>query len=269
MSEVGQFAYRPQGFLRHYVHEILWIHSKHPRTQILLPETVLTMLFRQSGAASLLEAKLPDKVISGLQQRARLVDHTAGSSLVVVRFTEVGAPAVLRDRVDLLFNRTEPLDAVLPRQEIEDVQSVLADSRDKRRQYKALEGFLRSRIGPQIGSSPAGISPQIQAAARLIRESAGRASVAAIARRVAMGQSTLERHFRAAVGATPKMLSRLARLQHVCQLWDTGKSLTEIAFEAGYSDQPHLVHDFRSFTGRSPEEFFLSNTPRNLPISYK
>ena len=69
-----------------------------------------------------------------------------------------------------------------------------------------------------------------------------------------MSQSTLERHFRAAVGATPKGLSRLARLQHVCRLWDTGKTLTEIAFEAGYSDQPHMVHDFRLFTGMSPEE---------------
>jgi len=30
-------------------------------------------------------------------------------------------------------------------------------------------------------------------------------------------------HFRAAVGGTPKRLSRLARLQHVCRLWDAGK----------------------------------------------
>ena len=45
--------------------------------------------------------------------------------------------------------------------------------------------------------------------------------------------------------------------------------LLEIAFEAGYSDQPHLVHDFRHFTGTSPKEFFRSTSPRNLPIFYK
>jgi methylphosphotriester-DNA--protein-cysteine methyltransferase len=81
--------------------------------------------------------------------------------------------------------------------------------------------------------------------------------------------SALERQFRAVVGASPKSLARLARLQHVCRLWDAGRSLTEIAFEAGFSDQPHLVRDFRLFTGTAPEQFFLSATPRNLPTFYK
>ena len=103
----------------------------------------------------------------------------------------------------------------------------------------------------------------------MIRTSAGRASIAAIARYTAMSQSALERQFRAAVGASPKQLSRLARLQHVCGLWDAGNSLTRIAFEAGYSDQPHMVHDFQLFTGTSPQEFFRSTSPRNLPTFYK
>jgi len=84
-----------------------------------------------------------------------------------------------------------------------------------------------------------------------------------------MSQSALERHFRSAVGTTLKTLSRLARLQHVCRLWDQGKSLTEIAFEAGYCDQPHLVRDFWLFTGSAPEEFFRTSSPRNLPTFYK
>jgi transcriptional regulator GlxA family with amidase domain len=166
--------------------------------------------------------------------------------------------------VDLLHNRTVPLDAVLPRQEIDHVQNILADAREIRQQVVAVERFLTRQIGARTG-----ISPQIEAAAQMIRNSKGRSSVTAIAHHAAMSQSTLERHFRAAVGATPKNLCRLARLQHVCRLWDSGKNLTEIAYDAGYCDQPHLVHDFRLFTGTSPEEFFRSALPRNLPIFYK
>jgi methylphosphotriester-DNA--protein-cysteine methyltransferase len=59
------------------------------------------------------------------------------------------------------------------------------------------------------------------------------------------------------------------QVQHVCRLWDTGQTLTEIAFEVGYCDQPHMVRDFRLFTGTSPEELFRSVHPRNLPIFYK
>lgn len=244
--------------------EILWVRSNHPRLQVLLPETTLTLVLRQSGVASLNEKDLPSAVVSGLQQRTRLVGHGAGSSVVIVRFTEVGASAMLHDRVDLLYDQTVPLDAVLPRQRIDAIQNVLADGREIGQQISAMERFLADQI-----PSRSEVSRQIEAAARLIRSSDGRASVAAIARYTAMSQSALERQFRAAVGASPKKLSRLARLQHVCRLWDAGMGLTRIAFEAGYSDQPHMVHDFQLFTGTSPQEFFRSSSPRNLPTFYK
>jgi AraC-like DNA-binding protein len=250
------------------VREILWVSSDGPRVQVLLPETTLTLVLRQSGQVLLRQESLASALVSGLQRRARVVEHGAGSSLVIVRFTEVGAAAVLRDRVDLMYDRTLALDSVLPRGEIERVQNILADSPGRREQVAAVESFLRSRIREQdeIGD---GVSRQIEAAVQMIRNSDGRCSIAAIARHAAMSQSSLERHFRAFVGATPKGLARLARLQHVCRLWGTGKSLTTISAEAGYFDQPHMVRDFRLFTDRSPEEFFRGDLPRNLPTFYK
>jgi AraC-like DNA-binding protein len=269
MGPVRHFVHQPRGPLLRYVREILWVHSEDRRVQILLPETTLTLVLRQSGSVSLRGETLPGAVVSGLQQRTRRVEHAAGSSLVIVRFTEVGAPAILHDRADLLYNRTAPLIDLLPRQEIDDVQNVLADIGEIRRQVSAVENFLSNQISAQRGITRQNISPKIEAAVQMIRNSNGRSSIRAIARRLAMSQSALERHFRAAVGTTPKNLSRLARLQHVCRLRDIGKSLTEIAFEAGYSDQPHLVRDFRLFTDTSPEEFFRSTSPRNLPTFYK
>jgi methylphosphotriester-DNA--protein-cysteine methyltransferase len=268
MSEVRYFVHQPERLLRRHVREILWVRSERPRTQVLLPETGLTLVLRQSGSASLLEEVLPAAIVSGLQQRSRTVEHAAHSSLVVVRFTEVGGPAILRDRVDLLYNRTVPLDEVLPKKEIEEVQNALADAHEIRQQAAAVEHFLAQRIYAQKDSFRR-VSPQIEAAAGMIRGNHGRDSIATIAHRSAMSVSALERQFRAAVGASPKSFSRLARLQYVCRLWDSGRSLTEIAFAAGYSDQPHLVHDFQLITGTSPEQFFLSGSPRNLPTFYK
>jgi AraC-like DNA-binding protein len=264
VTDVRHFVYQPDGPLRRYVREILWVRSERARVQVLLPETTLTLVLRQSGMASLQNQSLPNAIVSGLQERTRMVEHAAGSSLVIVRFTEVDAPPILHDRVDLLYNQTVALDDLLPRQEIERVQNTLADTGDVRQHVLSVERFLTSQIRAQNS-----ISPQVESAAQMIRISEGRSLIAAIARRAAMSQSAMERHFRAAVGTTPKRLSRLARLQHVCRLWDSGKKFTEIAFEAGYSDQPHMVHDFRLFTGRSPEDFFRSASPRNLPTFYK
>src|SRR5580692_1321798 len=105
MNDVRHFVHKPGGLLSRYVREILWIRSTCSRTQVLLPETALTLVLRQSGSASLSTEPLPAAIISGLQPRSRLVAHSAASSLVVVRFTEIGAAAVLSDRVDLLYNR--------------------------------------------------------------------------------------------------------------------------------------------------------------------
>ena len=120
MGDVLHFVHQPAGLLRRYVREILWVRSARPRAQVLLPETALTMVLRQSGSVSLLNEPLPDAIISGLQLRSRMVMHAAASSIVVIRFTEIGGAAILRDRADLLYNRTLPLEAVLPKPEIEE-----------------------------------------------------------------------------------------------------------------------------------------------------
>src|ERR1700730_7420797 len=191
MSDVRQFVHRPTGTLRRYVREILWVRSEHSRVQLLLPETTLTLVLRQSGTASLHNENLPNTIVSGLQKRTRLVEHAPGSSMVIVRFTEVGAPAILHDRADLLYNQTIPLDDVLPRQQIDHIQSVLASTREITRQIQPVERFLASRIRAHNE-----ISPQIEAAAEMIRHSHGRASIRAIAHYAAMSLSALERHFR-------------------------------------------------------------------------
>src|SRR5882757_2868833 len=169
MSDVLQFVHRPAGALRRYVREILWVRSEHPRVQVLLPETALTLVLRQTGSASLHHETLPNAIVSGLQQRTRLVEHTAHSSLVIVRFTEVGAPAILNDRVDHLYNQTLSLDAVLPRQKIDCIQNILAAAREIPQQVLAMERFLAGQIRPQNG-----ISAQIEAAVQTIVKSHGR-----------------------------------------------------------------------------------------------
>lgn len=250
--------------LRRYVREILWIRSTQARTQILLPETAFTLVLRQSGAAALRDRFLPSAVVSGLQPCARSAEHGPNSSFIAVRFTEIGAAAVLHNHAGLFYSQTLALDAVLPRQWVENLQSALTETPHLAGQIAIVERYLLERIR-QAKEIPA----QIEAAARILRNSGGRVAIPTVAHRVAMSQSALERGMRAYVGASPKMLARLARLQNVCQLWDAGFDLTRIAQEAGYSDQPHLVHDFRLFTGLSPQAFFRNPSPRNLPNFYQ
>jgi len=78
------------------------------------------------------------------------------------------------------------------------------------------------------------------------------ASVADIARELAMSERQLERRFVARVGMMPKRFARLARFERALALVRSGPSLSSVAQCAGYADQPHLVREFRSFAGEPP-----------------
>ena len=64
----------------------------------------------------------------------------------------------------------------------------------------------------------------------------------------------LERKFLAQVGIGPKRLSRMFRLQHATRLWEAGrvKGWADLAAAAGYSDQSHMVREYRELAGTSP-----------------
>jgi len=63
MSQVRHFVRQPEGALRRYVREILWIRSERSRVQVLLPETTLTCV-AAVRLALLHDETLPNAVVS-------------------------------------------------------------------------------------------------------------------------------------------------------------------------------------------------------------
>jgi len=69
-----------------------------------------------------------------------------------------------------------------------------------------------------------------------------------------------ERKFKEISGFSPKMFLRIRRFNSVLNKKSNHKSLVEIAYEAGYYDQSHFIHDFRQFSGYNPKEYFKVET---------
>jgi AraC-like DNA-binding protein len=61
--------------------------------------------------------------------------------------------------------------------------------------------------------------------------------------------------FREAVGLGPKVYCRVERLQDALARAAAGGPWSEVALAAGYSDQAHLVREFREIAGLSPGEY--------------
>ena len=73
----------------------------------------------------------------------------------------------------------------------------------------------------------------------------------------------LERIFPAFVGLRPKQYLRIARFQKILQLRNSEhfENYTSLAYDCGYYDQAHFIHDFELITDLSPREFFKNQNP--------
>lgn len=72
-----------------------------------------------------------------------------------------------------------------------------------------------------------------------------------------LSQRQFECKFIEQVGVSPKLYSRIIRLNYALQVKVTRPHLswTDVTYEAGYFDQMHLVKDFKSLAGETPARF--------------
>jgi len=88
-----------------------------------------------------------------------------------------------------------------------------------------------------------------------IHRSSGNLSISAASRDAGVSQRQLERYFKEMVGVSPKLYSRIVRLQSIVNAANRSNDLLDIALSHGYYDQSHFVREFTEFAGKSPQAF--------------
>jgi len=73
-----------------------------------------------------------------------------------------------------------------------------------------------------------------------------------LARRESLCERQLLRLFEHHVGASPKIIARVFRLERALALAAATPRWSEIAVAAGYADQAHLIREFQSLAGLTP-----------------
>jgi AraC-like DNA-binding protein len=92
-------------------------------------------------------------------------------------------------------------------------------------------------------------------AAAAIRSTHGRVSITRLARVCGVSVRTLNRAFDRSLGMTPKTLARVCRINRAASLLRDGNAAADVALDAGFCDQPHLVNEFRTIAGLSPSRW--------------
>src|SRR4029453_4372716 len=95
------------------------------------------------------------------------------------------------------------------------------------------------------------------AAAKLLYSTKGQFRVAELADRCNLSARQLERQFDETTGVSPKTLAGTIRFEAIRSrlMFEPEANLTDLAYEFGYADQAHFIHDFKAFTNKTPSEF--------------
>ncbi|NIM43210.1 MAG: helix-turn-helix domain-containing protein [Hydrogenophaga sp.] len=99
----------------------------------------------------------------------------------------------------------------------------------------------------------------VEHAARRLSDTMGGLSVRELAAELHIGERRVQQLFAANIGLAPGVWRRLQRLHGTLRLLRTTRTAetprwAEMALDAGYCDQSHLINEFRSFCGLTPQQ---------------
>jgi AraC-like DNA-binding protein len=129
--------------------------------------------------------------------------------------------------------------------------------------FVMFEQFLRDRLGRS--RKPDGA---LVWAVRKILEDGGRTEAEILSSEIGWSRRHLERRFDEHVGLAPKRLSRLVRFTRVIDVVRNRDRVNwaQVALGCGFYDQAHFNHEFRAFTGVTPNDFLHHRDPSGQSI---
>lgn len=216
----------------------------------LFPDAGVNLVFRHSERGS-------RAVLLGPATERASVEREAGAEYLVIRFRPGQAPRLADIRSAELTDGFVEL-THLGGQPIEAVAEGLRLLPDLASRQRALAELMRAVAPPLVEDG------RCRRALRVLEAHGGQLRVEALAAELGMSVRSLERLFVGQLGMTAKRTSRLVRLRKVLGALYSGAyvNLGQLAQACGYSDQPHLIKDFKELMDRLPGDPHAFHTRR-------
>lgn len=253
--------------------DCLWYsngESKSHRKERLLPTGCIDLVFKLRDDRSVRifqedkTQSIGGAVVSGAYSRYYAIDTSQPSSTLGIHFRPGGAALFLGVPMSELMDRHINLEelwgreAVVLRERLMEAPSVSAN-------FDLLEQTLLDRL-----TEP----PHDYRAIRWAVEKFSfptSDSVKAVGDSMGYRAKRFIRLFHDSVGLTPKLFCRIRRFQSVLDHIVSGEHVqwANVALDAGYFDQSHLIRDFRAFAGVTPLDYqpVESSRKNHMPLT--
>ncbi len=201
------------------------------------------------GSGEVLVLEAGDGFVTGIHDRHALSHSSGRQAGVHVWLTGEGAANLLGGASPEMRNRGVKLTDLFGRSAA-DLGERLLHTTDSESRFSILDDALCGWTGQRRA-----IRSDMAWAFGQIRRNPAR-SIADLAAELGWSRQTLSAQFRANFGISPKTAIRLSRFERViaaCE--DRRPAWADIAIEAGYFDQSHMIRDFIQFAGLTPAEY--------------
>jgi AraC-like DNA-binding protein len=225
-----------------------WIFSTDDRDPERFEHTIVPDGTSSIGMSRHSPAAVPLATFVGPRVTAAKVPVVVGARYCGIRFQPWAGGAALGLNIVSLRDRLGPLAMVSPHKAQLMLES-LDDATDDAAIVLGLE-----RVARVLAREARSVDAIVARAVEAIVDSDGLSRIVDVAAAVGVGERTLQRRFRAAVGLTPKEFARMRRIRHACLLAMQGSELglAGVSSDAGFADQAHLTREFGGVFGWSP-----------------
>ncbi|AWA29448.1 AraC family transcriptional regulator [Flavobacterium magnum] len=224
------------------------------------------LLFHYKGKLDRIddEGKPQNCFLSGIQGQARHFRRFAAGSdfgLFGVYLYPNALPELFHFAATDVTNEMPDLTAILgPQAGSLEYQMAMAGSHSER------IALITKFLGTKMTRSKS-VRPEIAQTIRHIIATKGSDSVETIAEKQFLSLRQFERQFKTLSGFSPKLFTRIVRFQSAASgAQAQNRSLTQVAYDCGYYDQSHFIHEFREFSGYHPKHYFSGTS--EAPILY-
>ncbi|HXA56586.1 MAG TPA: helix-turn-helix domain-containing protein [Candidatus Acidoferrum sp.] len=204
-------------------------------------------------------------VFSGARTEGFVIDTDQQERTFGIAFHPGGAFPFFREPACETRNLAVPLDCFWGAS-VGRMRQHLLDARSAHEMFAVAERDLLERL-----KRPLALHAAVAAGRREFCRAPHMAAIARVVDQTGLSQRRFIELFHDQIGLTPKTFCRVRRFQRVLQSvhGTKGAEWAQVALDCGYYDQAHFIHDFRAFSGVTPNEYLKRATSHlnHVPIA--
>ena len=263
VSSSEAVAARPRGPLSRDVREHHGYRQRGitPGQHLGMPSPYLTVIFTLDDPVDIRRhpdpRQRPDRfptLVGGLHSAPALIVHPGAQSGIQLQLSPLGARRVLGMPAGELASMDVSAEAIWGPL-ADRIHQQVREAGDWPARFAVLDDLLGT-----VANQRRGVPDGVARAWDLLLASGGTIPIREVARDIGWSERHLHAMFTREIGLSPKPAARVIRFDRARRRLERGviaghRRIAEVAADAGYFDQAHLIRDWQQFTGLTPTDW--------------